>query len=200
MEGGRGGNVSKTSEDRKSKIEEEALVFTGSMDWLPNDDAMVYFCKDILPLIWEKKPDVTIYIVGKSPSAELKKLAEHDNRIEVTGRVDDVRPYMEQAKVFVTPLRIGGGTRLKILEAMSMEKAVVSTSIGAEGIDYTKDSDISIADQPQEFADVVISLLNSDEDRKSMGENGRKLVLEKYDWGIIGKKLREIYGKLVNGE
>lgn len=116
---------------------EDAIVFTGSMDWLPNDDAITYFCANILPLIWQKNASVKFYVVGKNPSNVVKELAARDSRVIVTGRVDDVRPYIRRSKVFIVPLRIGGGTRLKILEAMAMGKAIVSTTIGAEGIECT---------------------------------------------------------------
>ncbi|MCK5580809.1 MAG: glycosyltransferase [Candidatus Omnitrophica bacterium] len=177
---------------------EDALVFTGSMDWLPNDDAMKFFVQDVLPLVWQKSEDTKLYVVGKGPSLELKQLAEKDKRVVVTGRVDDVRPYMDKAKVFITPLRIGGGTRLKILEAMSMQKAVVSTSIGAEGINCQDGKDILLADAPKEFADKVLMLLDDPQKRESLGVAGRQLVLEKYDWNIVGEKLDKICRNMVH--
>lgn len=180
------------------QVEENALVFTGSMDWLPNDDAAIYFCEDILPRLWTINPNIKFYIVGKGPSDRLKELAKDEQRIILTGRVDDVRPLMARSKVFVVPLRIGGGTRLKILEAMSMGKAVVSTSIGAEGIDYTEDADIVLADRPEAFAQKIVSLFNDNEKRKALGAAGRKLVLEKYDWNIVGEQLNRIYEDLTH--
>lgn len=176
---------------------EETLVFTGSMDWVPNDDAMIYFCSNILPLIWKVKPEVRIYIVGRNPNVRLRALAGRDQRIFVTGAVDDVRVYMRKAKVFVVPIRVGGGTRLKILEAMSMQMAVVSTSIGAEGIKFTNGQDISIADQPQAFADAVLTLLNHSDVRQQMGVAARDLVRTTYDWSIIGDQLENVYQKLI---
>lgn len=178
--------------------QEDALAFTGSLDWLPNDDAVVFFCREVLPLIWEQNTNVKFYIVGKSPSATVKELAQKDPRIVVTGRVDDVRTYIQRAKIFVVPIRIGGGTRLKILEAMSMQKAVVSTTVGAEGIACTKDADIVLGDTPREFAQRVIVLLQDQKKRETLGTAARKLVLEKYDWRIIGKKLNRIYEDIKN--
>jgi len=177
---------------------EDALTFTGSMDWLPNDDAVVFFCREVLPLIWEQNANVKFYIVGKSPSAAVQELAQKDPRIIVTGRVDDVRTYIQRAKVFVVPIRIGGGTRLKILEAMSMQKAVVSTTVGAEGIACTKDVDIVLGDTPQAFAQQVIVLLKDQQKRETLGTAARKLVLENYDWRMIGKKLNQIYEDITN--
>lgn len=178
--------------------EEDALVFTGSMDWLPNADAASYFCKDILPLIWAVKPNVRFYIVGKGPSGRSNEFA--DVRIIQTGRVDDVRAFTARSKVVVVPLRIGGGTRVKILEAMSMERAIVSTSTGAEGIEYTVDTDIILADRPEVFARKVVLLLDDNEKRRALGMAGRKLVLEKYDWNIVGQKLNRIYGDILQCE
>ncbi len=177
---------------------EEPLAFTGSMDWLPNDDAVVFFCREVLPLIWEQNANVKFYIVGKSPSAAVKELAQKDPRIVVTGRVDDVRTYIQRAKVFVVPIRVGGGTRLKILEAMSMQKAVVSTTVGAEGIACTKDVDIVIGDTPQALANQVTILLKDQQKREALGTAARKLVLGKYDWRIIGKELNQVYEDITN--
>jgi len=175
--------------------EEDAVVFTGSMDWRPNADAASYFCKDVLPHIWRRKPHTRFYIVGKGPVVRSKEFA--DGRIIQTGRVDDVREFSARSKVFVVPLRIGGGTRLKILEAMSMERAVVSTSIGAEGIDYTDDVNIVLADQADLFAEKVVSLFEDDGRRRALGKAGRQLVVEKYDWNVIGQHLNRIYEDLL---
>jgi glycosyltransferase involved in cell wall biosynthesis len=170
-----------------------SLAFTGSMDWLPNVDAVEYFCKDILPLIWKVKEDARFYIVGRNPAKNIIELGKRDTRIVVTGSVEDVRPYLEKAKAFVVPLRIGGGTRLKILEAMAMECPVVSTSIGAEGIEVTPGEDILIADEPAAFADRVIALFDCGELRERIGQAGRSLVENKYDWDIIAEKLDEVW-------
>jgi glycosyltransferase involved in cell wall biosynthesis len=179
-------------------IEEDALIFTGSMDWLPNDDAITFFCGKILPLIWQKKENVKFYVVGKNPSTLVKDLAKRDSRVIVTGRVDDVRPFIQRSKVFIVPLRIGGGTRLKILEAMSMRKAVVSTSIGAEGIECTDGKDILLGDKSQDFADQVLFLLNNHQKSQEIGTEARKLVCDQYDWNTIGQKLKTIYEEKVH--
>ena len=123
------------------------LVFTGSMDWLPNEDAMTHFCHDVLPLIREQEPRVRLSIVGRAPTPAVRALAS--DAIEVTGTVDDVRPYMDEGGGLCRPLRIGGGTRLKIFEAMAMGKAVVSTTVGAEGLPVTDGEHALIADEPR---------------------------------------------------
>lgn len=178
-----------------STSQENSLVFTGSMDWLPNSDSVEYFCKEILPLVWARNPNVKFIVVGKNPPQNIQKLGEKDPRIVVTGGVADVRPYVEKSKIFVVPLRIGGGTRLKILEAMSMEKAVISTSIGAEGIRCVDGRDIVLADAPQVFADHTIALLRDEAKRTALGNAGRQLVLGMYDWKVVGQKLNEAYAQ-----
>jgi sugar transferase (PEP-CTERM/EpsH1 system associated) len=162
------------------------LVFTGSMDWLPNEDGMVHFVREILPLIRRAEPDVTLSIVGRAPTPAVQRLA-HEAGVEVTGRVDDVRPHIAAASVYVVPLRIGGGTRLKIFEAMSMAKAVVSTTIGAEGLPVTPDRDIVIADEPARFADAVIRLIRDDDARRQIERAARQLVVQKYDWAAVAR-------------
>ena len=186
--------------DRESKSQVsslESLVFTGSMDWLPNEDAVLFFCREILPLIWRVKPQVKFYVVGKGCGPKLIKLAQEDKRIVMTGRVDDVRPLMAKSKVFVVPIRVGGGTRLKILEAMAMEKAVVSTTVGAEGIKHSDGKNILLADEPQSFAEKVLLLLNDANKAREIGQAGRDLVYHFYDWNIIGEKLNTIYEEII---
>lgn len=176
--------------------EEDSLVFTGSMDWYFNEDAVVYFFNEVLPLIWSKKKDVRFYIVGRNPSSVVTQLQEKDKRIVVTGMVPDVRPYIRKAKVVVIPLRFGGGTRLKILEALSMKKALVSTTLGAEGLDVENGCDLMIADSPIPIAENILHLLQNDNMRKNLGESGRNLVESQYDWKIIGSKLNAIYKEM----
>jgi len=178
---------------RQNMKNEDAVVFTGSMDWLPNDDAITYFCKEILGLVWQKNNTLKLYVVGKNPSKSVKTLSRRDVRVIVTGRLEDVRPFIDRAKIFIVPLRIGGGTRLKILEAMAMGCAVISTSIGAEGIDYQVGINIAIADKPAEFAQKIIDLCKQPHVVQTMGQEGRHLVCQKYDWAIVGKKLNDIY-------
>ncbi|HGJ64687.1 TPA: glycosyltransferase [bacterium] len=168
------------------------LVFTGSMDWQPNEDAVLFFCEHIFPLIKAEIPEIEFYIVGSKPTEKVMKLNNIEGVI-VTGFVDDVRSYISNSTVYIVPLRIGGGTRLKILQAFAMSKAVVSTSIGCEGIDVNDGQNILISDEPRQFAENVIKLLKDKQLRCKLGENGRKLVQQKYDWKAIAKKLESIY-------
>jgi sugar transferase (PEP-CTERM/EpsH1 system associated) len=157
------------------------LVFTGSMDWYPNEDAILYFAEAILPTIRAEIPDVSAVVVGRRPSPQLRTVAERAG-IAVTGTVDDVRPYVDSAAVYVVPLRAGGGTRLKIFEALAMGKAVVSTTVGAEGLALTAGRDVLIADEPHAFAQSVIGLLREPDRRHALGRAGRLLVETKYSW------------------
>lgn len=157
------------------------LVFTGSMDWFPNEDAIRFFVDAILPRIRSAVPDVTVSVVGRNPSADLRETAARAGVI-VTGTVDDVRPYVDESAVYVVPLRAGGGTRLKIFEALAMGKAVVSTTVGAEGLAVTPGRDILIADHPDEFAGSVVSLLRNPARRLALGRAGRALVQRRYSW------------------
>ena len=157
------------------------LVFTGSMDWLPNVDGVLYFCRDILPLVRQSCPDVTFTIVGRAPTHTVRKLAEEEG-VEVTGRVDDVRPYLADAAAYVVPLRIGGGTRLKIFEAMAAGRAVVSTSVGAEGLPTESGRHLLLADNPGAFAQAVVRLLSDTAFRQTIERDARALVTTHYDW------------------
>jgi glycosyltransferase involved in cell wall biosynthesis len=157
------------------------LVFTGSMDWLPNVDGVLYFCREILPLVRNAIPDVTFTIVGRAPTHTVRKLAEEPG-VEVTGRVEDVRPYLADAVAYVVPLRIGGGTRLKIFEAMAAGRAVVSTNVGAEGLPTVHGRHLLLADTPEEFSQAVITLLRNAALREAIEREARALVTTHYDW------------------
>ena len=166
------------------------LIFTGSMDWLPNEDAMIYFCRDVLPAIRAEVPDVALTIVGRTPTPAVKKLAA-ERGVTVTGRVDDVRPFMRDASVYIVPLRIGGGTRLKIFEAMAMGKAVVSTTIGAEGLPVTDGEHVLLADDPATFARAVVHLIRDTGHRTRIEAAARALVLARYDWSAVAGELED---------
>jgi glycosyltransferase involved in cell wall biosynthesis len=156
------------------------LVFTGSMDWYPNRDAVLYFSNTILPRIRARIPEVSFTVVGRNPGSHLASLARLG--VTVTGTVPDVRPHIDEAALYVVPLRAGGGTRLKIFEALAMGKAVVSTTIGAEGLGVTSNRDIVLADDPDTFAHAVVSLLQDAPARRRLGRAGRALVESAYTW------------------
>jgi len=147
---------------------------------------MLYFCREILPRIRQSEPDATLSIVGRAPTPAVKKLAEIPG-VEVTGRVDDVRPHIARGAVYVVPLRIGGGTRLKIFEAMAMGKAVVSTTVGAEGLPVTSGRDIDMADEPARFAHRVVHLMRDTAARRAIEIAARQLVVARYDWSAVAQ-------------
>jgi sugar transferase (PEP-CTERM/EpsH1 system associated) len=179
-------------------VDPRQLVFTGSMDWLPNEDAMLYFSRDILPRIRRMEPDVTLSIVGRAPTPAVCRLAEEPG-VEVTGRVDDVRPHVGRAAVYIVPLRIGGGTRLKIFEAMAMGRAVVSTAVGAEGLPVVSGRDLLIADEPERFAHAVVRLLRNPQLRGDLERAARRLVGERYDWSAAAAALDEALASAAAG-
>ncbi len=173
------------------------LIYHGTMSGHMNVDAIIYFYDNILPYIRTKIPDVKLTIAGANPDKKLLNLSKIDKNVVVTGAVDDMRPYVAGSKVVIVPLRIGGGTRLKIPEAMAQEKAVVSTSVGCEGLEVTPDKDIIVADNPKEFANRTVELLKDEGLRLKIGLNGRKLVEAKYDWRIIVEKLYSLYQEVI---
>jgi sugar transferase (PEP-CTERM/EpsH1 system associated) len=167
------------------------LVFTGSMDWLPNQDAVLYFARDILPLIRQEVP-VSFWIVGRNPPGTVRDLAHSAPGVQVTGTVDDVRPWVARAAIYVVPLRIGGGTRIKILEAMAMAKCVVSTTVGAEGLPVEAGRHLLVADTPAAFASAVVSLLKDDARRRRVGLAARELVVSGLTWDAAADRFAAI--------
>jgi polysaccharide biosynthesis protein PslH len=182
---------------REEKEMPNSLVFTGSMDWFPNEDAIFYFADKILPIIRRQVPDVTLCVVGRKPSRRLHHLASRVSNIQLTGWVEDVRPYVAQRAVFIVPLRIGGGTRLKIFEAMSMAKAIVSTSIGAEGLPVNDGEHILLADDPASFAESTVRLLGNASRRAQIGQAARQLVHENYSWATVSKCFAQVLERVV---
>lgn len=157
------------------------LVFSGGMNYIPNNDAMIYFCSSILPIIEQKYPAVLLYIVGKNVSPKLAMIARKKQNIVLTGFVEDHRRVIGQSTVFICPLRIGTGVKNKVLEAMAMGKAIVSTSIGAEGIPAVSGQDMFIADKPDAFANAVIRLLEDANARRQLGVRARELAVREFD-------------------
>ncbi len=161
---------------------EQAVMFLGNYPHDPNRDAVVYFHENVWPRVKEEVPEARFYVVGKDPTPDLLELAESDPSVVVTGTVEDVRPYFERAKVFVNPVRIGGGFRGKILEAMSMGLPIVTTSLGAEGVDAEDGRDMIVADDPTGFAAAVTRLLRDEGLCESLGERARDLAVERFSW------------------
>src|SRR5438093_1725277 len=166
----------------KGPRDPRGMVFTGSLDWIPNEDAVRYCVEEILPRIRQAVPDATLTVVGRNPSPALIALGQREPGLLVTGRVDDVRPYMERAALYIVPLRIGGGTRLKIFEAMAMGLPVISTRVGAEGLPVTDDRDIVLADSPAQFASAAVRLLTDERRARTLGAEASRMVRERAGW------------------
>jgi polysaccharide biosynthesis protein PslH len=168
------------------------LVFTAKMDFRPNVDAVLWFAHEVLPLVRRRAPGTRFWVVGKDPHPRLAPLRD-DPAVEITGWVEDQRPYIAAASVYVIPLRIGGGTRLKVLEAMAMGKAIVSTTLGCEGFDVTPGRELEIADTPADFAGAILRLLGDPAARDLLGQAGQAFAASGYDWHMIVPKLEAVY-------
>jgi glycosyltransferase involved in cell wall biosynthesis len=178
--------------------EPRELLFLASLDWFPNLDALSFFLREILPGILSIEPKAILRIVGRKPSRALRKLVTGNQHTELVGEVQDVRPYLARAEVVVVPLRIAGGSRLKILEALAAGKAVVSTSIGAEGLELTPGEHFEVADTPLQFAQRTAALLSDPAMRHRLGDNGRRLVTDRYGWDGIVPALEKAWFKAIN--
>ncbi|MFH1893015.1 MAG: glycosyltransferase family 4 protein, partial [Candidatus Zixiibacteriota bacterium] len=173
-----------------------SLIFVGGMSWYPNLDAMNYFTSDIWHLIKSKIPDLTMAMIGRNPPRNITEFAKKETGFKCLGFVEDVRSHISGAAVYVVPLRIGGGTRLKILDAMAMGKAIVSTTIGCEGIDVTHGTDIIIADSAEDIASRTVELLSNRQMREEIGRNARQKALDLYSWKKVYPKLDHTYSEL----
>jgi len=176
--------------------EKKQLVFTGSMDWLPNEDAMVYFLEKIFPRVKQEEPETSLVIVGRRPTPRLLKLIEGRTDVTITGWVEDTRPYIAESAVYIVPIRIGGGTRMKIYEALAMGKAMVSTTVGAEGLPLRQGEQIFFADDESAFAGRVVALLRDPGLRRIMGETARKYVYEHFRWEKVAEVFSDICDKV----
>jgi glycosyltransferase involved in cell wall biosynthesis len=172
-------------------FEPHSLVFTGHMQYQPNHDGIAWFLGEVMPRLLQRLPEAKLYVVGKDPPTRIRSHAS--NNVVVTGWVPDVRPYVYKAAAYVVPLRMGGGTRLKVAEALSMKKPIVSTRVGCEGIDVVNGESAILADNPEAFVAGIIRVLGDAALQKRLAENGHKLMKDKYDWSVIGKSLQRAY-------
>jgi glycosyltransferase involved in cell wall biosynthesis len=179
------------------KQDDKTLVFVGTMSWYPNIEAAFFICNEIMPRLRLLRSGVRLQIIGANPPEQLRKFALKHDDIDVLGFVDEVRDYIEKATVYVCPIMDGGGTKLKILDALAMEKPIIAHKIASEGINVTDGLDILLADQADEYAELIVRLIESSTERVSLGKAARKLALEHYDYTSIGKSLSDYYVKLV---
>lgn len=173
----------------------DTIVFFGANNYFPNHDALLFFIDDILPRIVARRPNVKLQIIG--PGAQSEVLERQGKHVQVVGFVDDPQPYIERAAAIVVPLRVGGGTRLKIVEAMAKSKAIISTRIGAEGIDVTHEHDVLLGDTPTEFADLVVRVLEHPDLARTIGANARNLAVSRYAWPSLVAELQTFYEQLL---
>jgi glycosyltransferase involved in cell wall biosynthesis len=181
-----------TESNEQLELGEHVLVFTGKMDYRPNVDAMAWFIETVLPLVQEQIPDTKLYIVGQKPHSRLETL-RHKHNIEITGWVADVQPFLRGAGVYVAPLRMGSGTRLKILEAMAAGCAVVATSVAISGMKEEANKAMIVTDDIEAMAQEIITLLQKPEQRTLLGKKAQRFVKQYYDWPVLIPNLLKIY-------
>ncbi len=181
---------------RNGASEPNSITYFGNFGWPPQDDGAIYFHDEILPRVRARVPDAKLYLVGKTPSEPIRRLASEN--VVVTGFVPDIRDYIARSAVVVMPLRVGAGTKHRIFQSLAMRKALVSTTVGAEGIALKHGENAMIADDPQQFADCTVRLLQDAKLRERLGENGRQLVLKHHDWRAIYRTLDDVFHEAVD--
>jgi len=172
------------------------VVFLGSMDWMANIDAVTYFLEASWPAVKRAVPEATFWVVGRNPPDKVKDLAAPDPSVHVTGTVDDIRPYVHESSVMVVPLRIGGGTRIKIFEAMAMGIPVVSTAVGAEGLPVADGEHVLLAEGPDDFSVAVVRLLGDQRLQRDLAENARDLVASRYSWAAVTAHFETLFRRV----
>ncbi|HFD31151.1 MAG TPA: glycosyltransferase [Gammaproteobacteria bacterium] len=176
-------------ESTKDQDQTKSLIFAGTLSWYPNTEAVLFIAQKIWPLLKQEAPDVVIDIIGANPPPQIQQYAEQDPKFRVHGLVDDLRAMINSATVYICPIFDGGGTKLKILDALAMGKAIIATRLACEGIEVTNGLDVLFAETPEEFATGVVELFSNTSARKRLGHNARKLAEEKYSYTFIGKSL-----------
>jgi glycosyltransferase involved in cell wall biosynthesis len=178
--------------------ERSTVVFTGSINYRPNTDAVAFFVRDVMPRLLRLNPSTRFVVVGQGAPDWLLRMS--DANVEFTGAVSDVRPYLARAAVVIAPLRVGSGTRLKILEALAMEKPVVTTSIGCEGLAMVDGEHLVVADDPQSFAEETARLMSDRNRAAEIGRSGRALAERDYSWSVIVHRLEQFHSQLISKE
>ena len=186
-------STSTTSGPSAADAEPGHLIMVSGMNWFPNLDAVLFMTRTIWPALTKSTPGVKLTIVGASPPRAVKSLEARDARITVTGFVDDIRPYMDRAQVYLCPMRDGGGTRLKILDALSMGKPIVATTMALEGIDVTPEKEVLVADTPDEFVRQIQRVMHDDALAPELSRNGREFVERKFSWEVIGREMERVF-------
>ena len=182
----------------RTDVVPRSMVFVGNLKWYPNRDAMLYFANVLWPLIRQRYPDARMDVVGAEPPKALFELAERDPQFHVHGFVDDVRPYISAAAVYVCPIRDGGGTRLKILDALAMGQAVLAHPIAYEGLNVTDKLNILTATEPAEYLAHLERVFADDAYRRTIGDAGRELIVREYSYASIGQRLASLYNEIID--
>ena len=177
-----------------------SLVFIGGMSWYPNREAMLFFARQIWPLLKERIPSIKMNVVGECPPQELLELAKWDSNFHVHGFVDDVKKYFNEAGIYVCPISDGGGTKLKILDALAMGKPIVANPVACEGIDVINGKNVSFAEKPEDYVNKICELADNPTMRIEMGRNNRQLILDKYSYDVIGRDLLELIETKINNK
>jgi glycosyltransferase involved in cell wall biosynthesis len=172
------------------------VLFNGVLDYRPNVDAAHHLVDEIWPLVVERCPDARLTIVGRVEPAEARRLRRPG--VEVTGQVPDLRPFLARTAVVAVPIRMGGGTRLKVVEGLSMAKAIVSTSLGCEGVDVRSDEHLLVADAPADFAEAIVRLFGDRSLAKRLGQAGRLRMAQEYSWELAGARLEGLYRRVLS--
>ncbi len=180
-----------------SQVTPESIIMVSGMNWFPNRDAVIYMCDAIWPALSHAYPNISWTVVGSSPPQRLLDLAQLDKRVKVTGFVDDVRPYLAKAQVYLCPMRDGGGSRLKILDALAMGKPIVATTMAYEGISVTPDLNVLVADTPDDFVRQIGRLFDDRDLRSTLADEARRFVMEHYSWSVIGDHLGDNYRRML---
>jgi polysaccharide biosynthesis protein PslH len=177
------------------KAQGNRIIHIGTMFWPPNIDGIMWFLQEVLPKVRESRADAVFDVIGANPPQEIISMGEKDPGVNITGYVDDLMPYLEGASVMVVPLRAGGGMRVKILNALGQGLPIVSTTLGCEGIGVTSGVHLLISDSPEEFAHSVVCLMEDDKLARKLGQNGRRLIEESYDYRSACQWIEGAYSK-----
>jgi len=183
-------------EPKDATDDQDSMIFVGGLSWYPNRDAMEYFASDVWPILAKRRPTASFELVGKHPSRRLRALAKDDGRFRVHGFVDDIRPMVSNAKVYVCPIRDGGGTKLKILDAMAMGKAIVAHPHAVDGINLQDEVDVLLARTPKEFCAQIERVFDDANLRERLEVAARSLAVQEYSYASIGRQLRDLYRSL----
>ncbi len=176
---------------------EQTVILSGKMSYHANISMVTGFVDDIMPLVWEKKPDVQVSIVGKDPPSQFRAYAQHKN-IQVTGTVDDIRPYLREATISASPINYGVGIQNKVLEAMACATPVIASRQASSALKAENGKEIVIADGPLDFAEKLVSLLDQPVWRERIGKAGRRYVEKNHDWAGIAAQLAEVYTQTID--